>query len=80
MSFFFSVGMMHLNIDSVCQWECCGVTGHTDWHDALQEKTVPDRCCQEHYRECGRNATNIFWSQVQLGFFYYLYIYNILYI
>ncbi|XP_048011159.1 tetraspanin-9 isoform X1 [Megalobrama amblycephala] len=45
------------------EWECCGVTGHTDWHDALQEKTVPDRCCQEHYRECGRNATNIFWSQ-----------------
>ncbi|XP_057180862.1 tetraspanin-9 [Triplophysa rosa] len=45
------------------QWQCCGVTGHTDWHDALQEKTVPDRCCQEHYRECGRNATNVFWSQ-----------------
>ncbi|KAK7129854.1 hypothetical protein R3I93_019486 [Phoxinus phoxinus] len=45
------------------EWECCGVTGHTDWHDALQEKTVPDRCCQEHYRECGRNTTNIFWSQ-----------------
>uniref|UniRef100_A0A673JTV7 Tetraspanin-9 n=1 Tax=Sinocyclocheilus rhinocerous TaxID=307959 RepID=A0A673JTV7_9TELE len=45
------------------EWQCCGVTGHTDWHDALQEKTVPDRCCQEHYRECGRNATNVFWSQ-----------------
>ncbi|XP_065121750.1 tetraspanin-9 isoform X3 [Paramisgurnus dabryanus] len=45
------------------EWQCCGVTGHTDWHDALQEKTVPDRCCQEHYRECGRNSTNVFWSQ-----------------
>uniref|UniRef100_A0A8C1LBI1 Tetraspanin n=2 Tax=Cyprinus carpio TaxID=7962 RepID=A0A8C1LBI1_CYPCA len=45
------------------EWQCCGVTGHTDWHDALQEKTVPDKCCQEHYRECGRNATNVFWSQ-----------------
>uniref|UniRef100_A0A672NUK6 Tetraspanin n=1 Tax=Sinocyclocheilus grahami TaxID=75366 RepID=A0A672NUK6_SINGR len=45
------------------EWQCCGVTGHTDWHDALQEKTVPDRCCQEHYRECGHNATNVFWSQ-----------------
>ncbi|XP_026083427.1 tetraspanin-9 isoform X1 [Carassius auratus] len=45
------------------EWQCCGVTGHTDWHDALQEKTVPDRCCQEHYKECGRNATNVFWSQ-----------------
>lgn len=50
------------------QWQCCGVTGHTDWHDALQEKTVPDRCCQEHFRECGRNATNIFWSQVSLWY------------
>ncbi|XP_051544065.1 tetraspanin-9-like isoform X1 [Myxocyprinus asiaticus] len=45
------------------EWQCCGVTGHTDWHDALQEKAVPDKCCQEHYRECGRNATNVFWSQ-----------------
>ncbi|XP_060759680.1 tetraspanin-9 isoform X2 [Neoarius graeffei] len=45
------------------EWQCCGVTGHTDWHDALPDKTVPDRCCQEHYKECGRNTSNIFWSQ-----------------
>ncbi|KAB5541998.1 hypothetical protein PHYPO_G00086370 [Pangasianodon hypophthalmus] len=45
------------------EWQCCGVTGHTDWHDALPDKTVPDRCCQEHYKECGRNASNVFWSQ-----------------
>ncbi|KAI5093968.1 tetraspanin-9 isoform X1 [Silurus meridionalis] len=45
------------------EWQCCGVIGHTDWHDALPDKTVPDRCCQEHYKECGRNASNIFWSQ-----------------
>ncbi|KAM9467534.1 tetraspanin-9 isoform 2-T3 [Clarias gariepinus] len=45
------------------EWQCCGVTGHTDWHDALPDKTVPDRCCQEHYKECGRNSSNVFWSQ-----------------
>lgn len=45
------------------EWQCCGVTGHTDWHDALPDKTVPDRCCQEHYSECGRNASNVFWSR-----------------
>ncbi|XP_048869298.1 tetraspanin-9-like isoform X1 [Brienomyrus brachyistius] len=45
------------------EWKCCGVTGYADWHEALQEKVVPDRCCQEHYQECGRNATNQFWTQ-----------------
>ncbi|KPP61999.1 tetraspanin-9-like, partial [Scleropages formosus] len=45
------------------EWKCCGVTGYTDWHDALKEKVVPDRCCQEHYEECGRNVTNLFWTQ-----------------
>ncbi|KAL4625092.1 tetraspanin-9 isoform X1 [Arapaima gigas] len=45
------------------EWKCCGVTGYTDWHEALQERVVPDRCCQEHYRDCGRNATNMFWTQ-----------------
>ncbi|MFT7817017.1 tetraspanin-9-like isoform X1 [Arapaima gigas] len=45
------------------EWKCCGVTGYTDWHEALKEKVVPDRCCQEHYQECGRNATNQFWNQ-----------------
>ncbi|XP_060745109.1 tetraspanin-9 isoform X1 [Tachysurus vachellii] len=45
------------------EWQCCGVSGHTDWHDALPDKTVPDRCCQEHYKECGRNSSNVFWSQ-----------------
>ncbi|KAK0134609.1 Tetraspanin-9 [Merluccius polli] len=45
------------------EWKCCGVTAYTDWHDALQDKVVPDRCCQEHYQECGRNSTNMFWSR-----------------
>ncbi|KAI4886727.1 hypothetical protein NFI96_014784 [Prochilodus magdalenae] len=45
------------------EWKCCGVTGYTDWHEALKEKVVPDRCCQEHYQDCGRNVTNEFWNQ-----------------
>ncbi|XP_061085337.1 tetraspanin-9 isoform X2 [Conger conger] len=45
------------------EWKCCGVTGYTDWHEALKEKVVPDRCCQEHYKECGRNSTNMFWTR-----------------
>ncbi|XP_048862536.1 tetraspanin-9 isoform X1 [Brienomyrus brachyistius] len=45
------------------EWKCCGVTGYTDWHEALQERMVPDRCCQEHYKECGRNVTNMFWNR-----------------
>ncbi|TRY58873.1 hypothetical protein DNTS_027463 [Danionella cerebrum] len=46
------------------EWKCCGVIGYTDWHEALKEKVVPDRCCQEHYQECGRNSTNMFWTRV----------------
>ncbi|XP_030643239.1 tetraspanin-9 isoform X2 [Chanos chanos] len=45
------------------EWECCGVTGHTDWHEALQKKMVPDHCCQEHYKECGSNTTSVFWTR-----------------
>ncbi|XP_029523521.1 tetraspanin-9 [Oncorhynchus nerka] len=45
------------------EWKCCGVVGYTDWHEALKEKMVPDRCCQEHYQECGRNSTNMFWTR-----------------
>ncbi|KAF4091675.1 hypothetical protein AMELA_G00039860 [Ameiurus melas] len=45
------------------EWKCCGVTGFTDWHEALKEKVVPDRCCQEHYQDCGRNVTNEFWKR-----------------
>lgn len=37
---------------------------YTDWHEALKEKVVPDRCCQEHYQNCGRNYTNMFWNRV----------------
>ncbi|GAA6090721.1 tetraspanin-9 isoform X1 [Tachysurus ichikawai] len=46
------------------EWKCCGVTGFTDWHEALKEKVVPDRCCQEHYQDCGRNVTNEFWKRL----------------
>jgi len=46
------------------QWKCCGVIAYTDWHEALQEKVVPDRCCQEHYQNCGHNSTNMFWNRV----------------
>ncbi|KAI3371575.1 hypothetical protein L3Q82_024139 [Scortum barcoo] len=28
-----------------------------------EEKVVPDRCCQEHYQNCGRNSTNMFWNR-----------------
>ncbi|XP_028809968.1 tetraspanin-9-like [Denticeps clupeoides] len=45
------------------EWECCGVIGYTDWHDALQEKRVPDLCCQQHYKECGRNSSSSLWAQ-----------------
>ncbi|XP_038833764.1 tetraspanin-9 isoform X4 [Salvelinus namaycush] len=45
------------------EWHCCGVNGYTDWHTALQEKVVPDHCCQNIYQDCGRNATNQFWTR-----------------
>ncbi|XP_039881018.1 tetraspanin-9 isoform X2 [Simochromis diagramma] len=45
------------------EWKCCGVIGYTDWHEALKDKVVPDRCCQEHYQNCGRNSTNMFWNR-----------------
>ncbi|TNN49570.1 Tetraspanin-9 [Liparis tanakae] len=45
------------------EWKCCGVIAYTDWHEALQEKVVPDRCCQEHYQNCGHNSTNMFWNR-----------------
>ncbi|PWA33103.1 hypothetical protein CCH79_00013033 [Gambusia affinis] len=45
------------------EWKCCGVIAYTDWHEALKEKVVPDRCCQEHYQNCGRNSTNMFWTR-----------------
>uniref|UniRef100_A0A8C7VNA4 Tetraspanin n=1 Tax=Oncorhynchus mykiss TaxID=8022 RepID=A0A8C7VNA4_ONCMY len=45
------------------EWHCCGVNVYTDWHTALQEKVVPDHCCQNIYQDCGRNATNQFWTQ-----------------
>ncbi|MEQ2261051.1 Tetraspanin-9, partial [Xenotaenia resolanae] len=44
-------------------WKCCGVIAYTDWHETLKEKVVPDRCCQEHYQNCGRNSTNMFWNR-----------------
>ncbi|RXN01810.1 Tetraspanin-9 [Acipenser ruthenus] len=45
------------------EWKCCGVTGYADWYEALKETAVPDRCCQEHYQDCGRNSTNLFWQR-----------------
>ncbi|TDH09262.1 hypothetical protein EPR50_G00084990 [Perca flavescens] len=45
------------------EWNCCGVIAYTDWHEALKEKVVPDRCCQEHYQNCGQNSTNMFWNR-----------------
>ncbi|KAF6737150.1 Tetraspanin-9 [Oryzias melastigma] len=41
------------------EWKCCGVNAYSDWYEALKEKVVPDRCCQEHYQNCGRNTTSI---------------------
>ncbi|KAG7267847.1 hypothetical protein CRUP_023863 [Coryphaenoides rupestris] len=48
------------------EWRCCGVESHTDWHAALQEKVVPDRCCQDLHPGCGRNASSTFWTRVRL--------------
>lgn len=45
------------------EWRCCGVVNYVDWHSALQEKVVPDHCCQEVYQGCGRNASNTFWTR-----------------
>ncbi|KAK5867757.1 hypothetical protein PBY51_012221 [Eleginops maclovinus] len=45
------------------EWKCCGVIAYSDWHEALKEKVVPDRCCQEHYQNCGQNSTNMFWNR-----------------
>ncbi|XP_056906944.1 tetraspanin-9 isoform X3 [Takifugu flavidus] len=45
------------------EWKCCGVIASTDWYEALKEQVVPDRCCQEHYQNCGRNITNMFWNR-----------------
>ncbi|XP_075898828.1 tetraspanin-9 isoform X2 [Nelusetta ayraudi] len=45
------------------EWKCCGVIAYTDWHEAFKEKVVPDRCCQEHYQNCGQNSTNMFWNR-----------------
>uniref|UniRef100_A0A8C7XTR1 Tetraspanin-9 n=1 Tax=Oryzias sinensis TaxID=183150 RepID=A0A8C7XTR1_9TELE len=45
------------------EWKCCGVNAYSDWYEALQEKVVPDRCCQEHYQNCGRNTTSMFWER-----------------
>ncbi|XP_041110285.1 tetraspanin-9 isoform X1 [Polyodon spathula] len=45
------------------EWKCCGVTGYADWYEALKDTVVPDRCCQEHYQDCGRNSTNLFWQR-----------------
>ncbi|MBN3284311.1 TSN9 protein, partial [Polyodon spathula] len=45
------------------EWKCCGVTGYADWYEELKDTVVPDRCCQEHYQDCGRNSTNLFWQR-----------------
>ncbi|KAG9335199.1 hypothetical protein JZ751_005551 [Albula glossodonta] len=44
------------------EWKCCGVTGYTDWHEALKEKVVPDRCCQEHYKEAAMRRWRSGWT------------------
>ncbi|XP_063067821.1 tetraspanin-9 [Engraulis encrasicolus] len=45
-------------------WHCCGVSGYSDWYDALKERRVPDRCCKNHYQHCGHNASSAnLWSQ-----------------
>lgn len=46
------------------QWRCCGVMGHNDWYSAMYENVVPDRCCQQFYQGCGRNASNALWTRV----------------
>uniref|UniRef100_A0A3Q1GQ68 Tetraspanin 9b n=1 Tax=Acanthochromis polyacanthus TaxID=80966 RepID=A0A3Q1GQ68_9TELE len=45
------------------EWRCCGVMNHNDWYVALHENVVPDRCCQQVFPGCGRNASNAFWTR-----------------
>lgn len=45
------------------EWRCCGVMSHNDWYAALHDNVVPDRCCQQFYQGCGRNASNVFWTR-----------------
>ncbi|KAI3366634.1 hypothetical protein L3Q82_009319 [Scortum barcoo] len=45
------------------EWRCCGVMNHNDWYAALHENVVPDPCCQQFYQDCGRNASNTFWTR-----------------
>uniref|UniRef100_A0A3Q1BN76 Tetraspanin n=1 Tax=Amphiprion ocellaris TaxID=80972 RepID=A0A3Q1BN76_AMPOC len=46
------------------EWRCCGVMNHNDWYVALHENVVPDRCCQQVFPGCGRNASNAFWTRL----------------
>uniref|UniRef100_A0A3B5M4N9 Uncharacterized protein n=1 Tax=Xiphophorus couchianus TaxID=32473 RepID=A0A3B5M4N9_9TELE len=41
---------------------CCGVTKPDDWSSIMQENVVPDSCCQQLHLNCGRNASNAFWT------------------
>uniref|UniRef100_A0A3Q1G3F6 Tetraspanin 9b n=1 Tax=Acanthochromis polyacanthus TaxID=80966 RepID=A0A3Q1G3F6_9TELE len=48
------------------EWRCCGVMNHNDWYVALHENVVPDRCCQQVFPGCGRNASNAFWTRLTM--------------
>uniref|UniRef100_A0A096MB70 Tetraspanin 9b n=1 Tax=Poecilia formosa TaxID=48698 RepID=A0A096MB70_POEFO len=51
------------------EWECCGVTKADDWSSIMQENVVPDSCCQQRHLNCGRNASNAFWMEINLKVF-----------
>ncbi|XP_012729282.1 tetraspanin-9 [Fundulus heteroclitus] len=44
------------------EWKCCGVTRPDDWSRVMPENVVPDSCCQQVRPNCGRNASNTFWT------------------
>ncbi|XP_043943514.1 tetraspanin-9 isoform X2 [Protopterus annectens] len=41
------------------EMQCCGVDSYVDWFPVLGDNVVPDRCCREHFQDCGRNSTNL---------------------
>lgn len=44
------------------EWRCCGVTKPDDWSSVMEDNVVPDSCCQQLNLNCGRNASNSFWT------------------
>ncbi|XP_014678857.1 PREDICTED: tetraspanin-9-like [Priapulus caudatus] len=45
-------------------FECCGVNGFMDWYDITawpNETWVPDSCCEENIKKCGKTTNTQDW-------------------